>query len=327
MSIVFDARWAGPHGIGRFAGQVRKRLVGPVADVTGSHPVSARGLVESELLPHRFGGRGYTYFSPGYTPCLSWGGPHAFTVHDLIHLDVPAEASAVKTGYYDQVVRRAIRRPGTVLTVSRFSQRRIADWAGVDPDRITVVGNGVDASFSPDGARKQGPWPYLLHVGNTKPHKNLPRVLQALAGVPDIHLVCSSAPDTALIALARQLGCDDRLHFLSSIPEKDLPAFYRGATAVVIASLYEGFGLPALEGMACGVPVVASTTTALAEVVQGAGVGIDPDDVTSIRDGIEKAIGDDEVRTLLIEAGPKRAAEFSWDRVGTAVVDALGSTA
>lgn len=327
MSIVFDARWAGPHGIGRFAAEVRKRLRGPVADITGAHPVSARGLVESELLPHRFAGRGYTYFSPGYTPCLSWGGPHAFTVHDLIHLDVPAESSAIKTGYYDKVVKRAVRREGAVLTVSNFSRHRIAGWAGVDPEKLTVVGNGVDDSFTPDGPRMQGPWPYLLHVGNTKPHKNLTRVLQALKGVPDLHLVCSSAPDQDLINLARRLGCDDRLHFRSGIPEADLPAFYRGAEAVVIASLYEGFGLPALEGMASGVPVVASDTTAVAEVVGDAAVTVDPNDVDTIRAGIETAVADDAVRARLRVAGPQRATRFSWDRVGQSVVAALEAAA
>ena len=323
MSIVFDARWAGPHGIGRFACEIRKRLPGAVTDVTGAHPVSAHGLVESEVLPHRVGSPGDTYYSPGYTPCLSWRGPHAFTVHDLIHLHVPAESSWVKHAYYEQVVRRAVRGPGAVLTVSRFSRDRIADWAGIDAGKIIVVGNGVGPSFTAQGPRKVAPWPYLLHVGNTKPHKNLSRVVQALVEVPDIHLVCSSVPDTGLIELAQRLGCADRLHFLSGISEADLPSFYRGATAVVIASLYEGFGLPALEGMASGIPVIASATTALAEVVGRAAVTVDPTDVESIRTGLEIAIGDEAVRAELREAGPRRAREFSWDRVAQSVQDAI----
>ncbi|MGA4507740.1 glycosyltransferase family 4 protein [Propionibacteriaceae bacterium G1746] len=327
--LVFDTRWAGPHGIGRFAAEVRRRLPGQVVDVAGAHPVSLRGLAASEVLPHvtaRGRERGVTYFSPGFTPCLSWRGTHAFTVHDLIHLDVPAEQSRAKSDYYDQVVRRAVRREaGAVLTVSRFSRDRIAEWAGVPAERITVVGNGVDAAYAPHGRTAVPSWgPYVLHVGNHKPHKNLTRLVLAMSRVPDVTLALTGDPDDALLALAERQGSAGRLRFLGRVPEADLPAWYRGAAAVAIPSLYEGFGLPALEGMACGVPVVASGTTALAEVVANAGVAVVPDDVASITAGIEAALGDAGLRARLATAGPERAAQFSWDRVGAAVNSALG---
>lgn len=326
MTVLFDSRWSGPHGIGRFSQHVRDAMPHDTIDVHGSHPVSARGLVESELLPHKAGidESDGVYFSPGYTPCLSWRGRSAFTVHDLIHLDVAGERSAAKSAYYRSVVRTAVRRDDiTTLTVSEFSRNRIAEWADVDPGTITVVGNGVDPTFSPDGRAMTCDWPYLLHVGNCRPHKNLPRLLRALSRVPDVKLVCSSNRDIQSESFAARLGMSERLVFLEGIPEEDLAAWYRGAAAVVIPSLYEGFGLPALEAMACGSVVVASSTTALGEVVGDAGVLVNPDSTDSIVAGIERALGDSALIEQLRDAGPRRAGEYTWDKVGQRVRSAL----
>ena len=326
-AVLFDARWSGPHGIGRFSAEVRRRLGPGVIDLTGAHPVSARGLLEGEVKPHMLGlqERSTTFFSPGYTPCLTWRGLTAFTVHDLIHLDVPTEMSRTKDAYYTRVVRPAVRRADTVvLTVSEFSRQWIAEWAGVDPARIIPVGNGVDEAFSPHGRRVERVRPYFLSLGNTKPHKNLNRLLAAVADIADVELVLSGAPDQELVEQARALNLQDRLVFLSGIPEADLAAWVRGASAVAIPSLYEGFGLPALEGMASGVPVVASSGGALEEVVGNAGILVDPTDVDAIRDGLSRALTDDEVRTRLAVSGPRRAQAFRWDGVGRRVRDALG---
>lgn len=165
----------------------------------------------------------------------------------------------------------------------------------------------------------------MLHVGNTKPHKNLERLVRAVARLRDVTLICSSAPAEELVRLATNLGCADRLRFLDGIAEAELPAWYRGASAVVIPSLYEGFGLPALEGMASGVPVVASSTTALGELVGDAGVLVEPTDVDSITDGIDAALTDDALRLRLATASPTRAAEYRWDAVASAVTAAIGS--
>lgn len=325
--VFFDSRWSGPHGIGRFSAEVRSRMPsGLVTDLSGAHPVSPRGMLETEIKPHLATDRerDTTFFSPGYTPSLTWRGPMAFTVHDLIHLDVPGEASPFKAAYYAQVVRRAVRRPDAiVLTVSEFSRTRIAEWADVDPARIMSVGNGVNASFTPEGRRIERARPYVLNVGNIKPHKNLDSLLTAMASLPDVELVLSAAPDERLIERAHSLNMADRLVFLSGIPESDLPAWYRGASAVAIPSLYEGFGLPALEGMASGVPVVASSGGALAEVVGDAGVLVDPTDADSIHDGLERALTDGALRAHLASTGPLRAQAFQWDEVGRRVREAL----
>lgn len=324
QQILFDARWIGNHGIGRFAREVRQRLAGVYADIPGHHPVSLRGLIESETVPRAMYQPGAFYLQPGYTPCLSWKGRSAFTVHDLIHLDIREESSGMKAQYYELVVKRAIRSERiTTLTVSEFSRNRIAEWAGVPADRILVTHNGVAPSFTPAGPSKNIGRPYVLHVGNTKPHKNLSRLITALSDIPDILLVCSSRPDPHLLEHARTHRMADRLMFLSGIPEQDLPLWYRGAAVVAIPSLYEGFGLPALEGMACGTPVVASGRTALAEVINDAGVTINPEEVDSIRDGILTALNDTALRDLLVARGLSRARQFSWDEVAKNVNNAL----
>lgn len=326
MTVIYDRRWDGPHGIGRFSTEVRSRLDGDIRDLFGAHPVSPRGLLEIEALPHLRAPHDALLFSPGYCPSLTWPGRSVITVHDLIHLRVSGERSRGKTLYYEQVVRRALRRPRTLtLTVSEYSKRDIVEWGGVPEQRVVVVGNGVDSRFSPHGAAISRARPYVLHVGNTRPHKNLPALLRGMARLDvDVDLVCSAGSDDALQALADELGLTHRVFFLGGIVEAELPAWYRGAAAVAIVSHYEGFGLPALEGMASGVPVVAADTSALSEVVAGSGILVDPDDVESIADGLRRALGDDALRATLGRSGPARAATYSWDAVASRVRHELG---
>lgn len=322
INIIYDARWIGEHGIGRFAREVRSRLPANTLDLSGSDPVSPRGLLELEVqtrLARRPGRQ--VFFSPGYAPPVSWRGPLVFTVHDLIHLDVPAEASRFKTLYYSRVVRPAARRAQAVLTVSEYSRRRILEWSGLEPERVVVVGNGVDPAFSPEGPRHQPGYPYVLYVRNTKPHKNVPTLLEAFArlDVPGVRLVLSGNADEDTRHRALRLGILDRVVFAGRIPEEELPAYYRGAAVVTMPSLYEGFGLPALEGMASGVPVVVSNTTSLPEVVGEAGVQVNPTDPDSIAGGLHRALTDSALRAILRERGLARARALTWDQVASRV--------
>ena len=325
--MTFDTRWFGEHGIGRFAQEVRTRLTSPVSDFQGADPVSPRGLAELELLGTRSFLRPASLFlSPGYAPPIWWNGPLVFTVHDLIHLDVADESSRFKTLYYDRVVRPAVHRARRVLTVSEYSRHRLLEWSGVSPERAVVVGNGVDPAFSPHGPVHQPGFPYVLYVRNAKPHKNVPKLLEAFAQLqyPELRLMLSGKPDDDTRHLALRLGILDRVVFAGRIPEEELPAYYRGATVVTMPSLYEGFGLPALEGMASGVPVVVSKTTSLPEVVGEAGLLVDPASAESIAAGLEQALSDSELRARLKTLGLERAKQFNWDDVGVRVRAALG---
>ena len=316
--VLFDSRWIGLHGIGRFAAEVRNRLPAGTTDLHGIDPVSARGLVELELRALHASVSGRTIFlSPGYAPPLSWRGPLIFTVHDLIHVDVHEESSRFKTLYYNAVVRPAMSRAQRVLTVSEYSRQRLLEWGGVAPEQVVVVGNGVDAAFSPRGAVHQPGYPYILYVRNTKPHKNVVGLLQAFAlmDTPDIRLLLSGVADDETRHEALRLGILDRVMFAGRIPEAELPAYYRGAAVVTMPSLYEGFGLPALEGMACGVPVVVSDSTSLPEVVGNAGLLVDPRSAESIADGLVRALSDTQLRQQMRRRGLERAKLFNWDDV------------
>lgn len=322
--ITFDARWIGDHGIGRFAREVRSRIQLPVHDLTGGSPVTPREMVRTEALMWGKRRRSSLFFSPGYCPPFTWRGPIILTVHDLIHLHIPEERTRVNEAYYRQVVRPVLRRSPVVLTVSQFSQAEIAEWAGLDDDRVVVVGDGVDASFSPDGPTFDPGFPYVLCVGNTKPHKNLPRLLEAFTQLDaSLRLILTGRPDPHLLDQARHLGLGERVSFSGFLPAPDLVSYYRGARAVAVPSLYEGFGLAALEAMACGTPVVAANASALPEVVGSAGLLVDPYEVDAIRDGLERAVSEEDLRQRLRVDGPRQAAHFTWDAVSARVNEQL----
>lgn len=328
--VVYDGRWSGDHGIGRFAREIATRLPWELDVVRGAHPVSARGLVELPILARRHAARSAAthFMSPGFCPPLGWRGSFSFTIHDLIHLDVPEESSPVKTEYYKRVVLPHIHRAQSVYTVSEFSRGRIIEWSGVPDEKVVVAANGVDrTAFAPGPANRTGR-PYVLHVGNHKPHKNLPRLIRAFGSLrhDDLDLVLSGEPARDLVDVADAHGVGDRLRFAGHIPEGSLADWYRNALVVAIPSLYEGFGLPALEAMSTGVPVVASDRTGLPEVVGEAGILVDPADIESIADGLERGITGSREREVARRLGPRRAAGFSWEAAAQRIVDTTLTT-
>lgn len=329
MKIMMDSRWEGPHGIGRFARELRIRL-SPRSTLSGFpllHPLE--GLWLSWKVWRE---RPDVYFSPGFNPPLFSAVPLVFTVHDLIHLgETPGLALKAwfRRLYYQGVLRPAARRAKRVLTVSEYSRRQIVEWSGLPAERVVVVGNGVDAAFTPDGAHHQPGFPYLLYFWNGKPHKNAVRLLQAFSELGDqrVRLLISSAPDDELRHQALRLGVNDRVVFAGGIPEAELPAYYRGAQALVFPSVHEGFGLPALEAMACGTPVVTSNVTSLPEVVGEAAVLVDPYDPASIARGLEQVLNDQTLRARLRMTGLERARQFSWDATAARVQEVLAEAA
>lgn len=321
--IIYDSRWVGTHGIGRFAQEVRRRLPNNTVDLTGLNPVTLQGFLglEQELWKVSPFPRRQLFFSPGYAPPVSWYGSFVFTIHDLIHIDVVEEASKFKAFYYENIVKPAMFRAKKVLTVSEYSRQRLLEWSGVDSSQIVVVGNGVSSDFTPHGQKYQPGYPYILYIRNTKPHKNVIGLLKAFALLPDceVRLVLSGLADEDTRHEAMRLGIYDRVVFAGRIPEDDLPAYYRGAAVVTMPSLYEGFGLPALEGMACGVPVVVSNTTSLPEVVGTAGILIDPTSPEDLAFGLSRALTNSELRQQMIQRGLKQAGQFRWDHVAAKI--------
>jgi glycosyltransferase involved in cell wall biosynthesis len=159
-------------------------------------------------------------------------------------------------------------------------------------------------------------YPYLLYVGNKRQHKNLKRLIMAFskADVPDdLKLVFTGEATKELLELADNLEVSNRLEFVGFVEESDLPSLYRGAVALILVSLYEGFGIPIVESMACGTPVITSNVSAMPEVAGGAGYLVDPESIDEICCGIEQVVGSYSLRERLILKGLKRSQDFSWD--------------
>lgn len=325
MKIYCDSRWEGGHGIGRFAFEVSKRI--PYffhIDKSRFPPTHPIDLVTNSfwMLFHP----NSIQFTPGYNSPLICLDRFILTLHDLNHIDLDANSSALKRFYYSWVLRPACRRAARVLTVSEFSRQRIIEWAGVPPGQVVNVSNGVDATFNVNVTPWAPGYPYLLCVSNRKLHKNEQRLIKgfASAGIDQtIKLVLTGEPIPQLQNYIRDLGVDERVIFSGRISEHDLPGVYKGALATVFPSLYEGFGLPVIESMACGTPVITSNVTALPEVAGDAALLVDPLDESAIAHAIERIVSDQDLRHGLVIKGIRHANNFSWDSVAQRVSDVL----
>lgn len=322
-AILADSRWCGRHGIGRFASEVLLRM-GTYEAVPGGVPLlSPLDSVRVSFLLRRR--KPSVYFTPGFNPPLYAKCPVVFVIHDLIHLHFAAESTVPKRVYYEAVVKRAARQAAFVLTVSESSRAEIIEWAKIPAERVRVVGNGVSDSFSATGPRYAADKPYLLFVGNRKPHKNLPRILEAFAHsslVPEADLYVNGSEDPGTVRLIEELHIRPSVRFAGSVSDSELAALYRGALGLVTPSLYEGFGLPAIEAAACGCPVIAGNLGAQAEVMDGAALLVDPVRVDEISNAM-RALTDADVRARTVSRGLERASMFTWDKTGASVAAAL----
>lgn len=326
--IYADQRWVGPHGIGRFTAHVLPALDYRPIPLTSSPAAPLDSLFLSRALNEL--DRNDLFFSPGYNGPLFCRAPFVFTIHDLSHVYCPENTSWAIQLYYGTIMKRACHRAARILTVSEFTRKQIIDWSGVFSDKVSNVGCAVDSSYVPDGDSYGLPFQYLLTVSNRKRHKNEFRLVEAFARTnldPQIHLVFTGNPTTELVRHIEALRLRSRVDFVGPVPEAKLPSLYRGAQALIFPSLYEGFGLPILEAMGCGIPVVTSNTTALPEVAGDAALLVDPTSIEQIARATEQIVSDSSLRQHLRWKGLKRCAQFSWQRTAEKVRDLLTASA
>ena len=233
--------------------------------------------------------------------------PLVVTVHDLAVLRHPEAFNRWTRTYSRVLVPRVVRAARRVIAVSEFTKRELIEVLAIPEDRIRVIPNAVAEPFVASGGRAEGD--YVLAVGTLEPRKNLPRLVQAarLAGIE--------------LRIAGPQGWGDTdlsggsVRLLGFVEDDELARLYRGALCVAYTSLYEGFGIPVLEALACGAPVVTSAGTAMAEVADGAAVLVDPRAASAIADGIREAIARREELAVL---GPERARGFTWQAAAEA---------
>lgn len=317
--VCFDARWQGRHGIGRFATEVAGRI-----DYLSPRfgRISPTAPLDSLFITWRVVQPNYAlWFTPGFNVPLVHHQRYVFCVHDLIQIDVPGSGLA-RRAYFELLVKSACRTAAAVLTVSEFTRRRLLEWSGVHENQITNVGNGVSVTFNPLVRPLEPGFRYVLCVSNRRPHKNEARLVEAFVGSrieKSVKLVFTGPSTIELLDIADRAGQRNRIVFLGEVEEGALAALYRGAEFLAFPSLYEGFGLPVIEAMACGTAVLTSNISALPEIAGDAAILIDPFSEVEIRKGMEELFENRPLRALLAERGMRRAALYSWDAVAQKV--------
>ena len=273
----------------------------------------------------------YPYLRSAFlVPCR-----YLMTVHDVAEF-IYTRQSGWKQNLRWRMLRRTLRGAQRIMAVSRATQRDIENLFGIPSSRITVVENAIDERFVQSTRREEQRLvleryqvndPFLLYVGSARPQKNLPRLIEAFAylkgelrdhrtfGKLKLLIIgdeLSEHPDLRRTVVRTRMQEDVR--FLGFVPVEILRVFYQSAEVFVFPSLHEGFGLPPLEAMAQGTPVVTSNVSSLPEVVGDAAVLVPPENVFEIARGIERALLDEELRSELRQRGHRQIARFSWDR-------------
>jgi len=268
-------------------------------------------------------------------------GPYVVTIHDMASLLYDA-GTGMRRSWRSFVLRRGLQRARRIMAVSEATRRDVRDTLGIPEDRIRMVYNAPNPDFSrPPQAnrahileRYQIDYPFLLYAGNIRPQKNIPRLVEAFAVVRerlarhpvyrDLHLIIIGDETTRHPAVRRaviQSRVEKAVRFLGFVPFDALRIFFESAAVFVFPSLYEGFGLPPLEAMATGTPVVTSNVSSLPEVAGDAALLVNPENVFEIARAIEDVLLDEGLRGELITKGKCQAARYSWDRTAREVLE------
>src|ERR1700728_2138804 len=280
---------------------------------------------------------------PRFLPC-----PYVMTVHDLLdHMSRARQQTGFWETWHLQMTKRVLRGAARIFAVSNFTRTEIEKLFGIPSDRIEVAYNAIDERFLHGHAstaareliaqRYQVTYPFLLYAGRISPHKNVVRMIEAFSALKTELEKDGAYPDLKLIIIGDDLsgnpdlrrtvvrsGVQNDVRFLGFIPIDVLRIFYDEAKIVVFPSLYEGFGLPPLEAMAHGTPVVTSNVSSLPEVVGNAAVLVNPENVFEIMRALHRVLMDQALRDRMKERGYQQAAKFSWEMWVRRILGAYG---
>jgi glycosyltransferase involved in cell wall biosynthesis len=339
VPIFINTRFqtAGCSGVQRYSVELLQRIGSRLTRVAPRRPLQGvKGHVwEQTVLPTRVCDG--VLWSPANSGPLAVR-KQVLTVHDVASLDRPEWYSATFAAWYRWMTPKLVRRVRRVITPSEFSKKRLLALTAITESNVVVIPAGVDGRFCRRSAHEVErvrqalniPSPhYLLSVGTLEPRKNLGRLLAAwgssVLDLPQkLWLVIAGIKGSGRVFSCPEVGrIPPRVHFTSFVPDSDLPALYTGALALAYVSLYEGFGLPALEAMACGTVPVVANNTALPEVVGAAGLTVNPFDTGAIAAAIRHVVNEPGLRQELEGRAIRRSREFSWERIADLTWDVL----
>jgi glycosyltransferase involved in cell wall biosynthesis len=268
--------------------------------------------------------------SPHYTMPLRHSARSVVTFHDLTFLLYPELHQVAKRIFFPAIMRWSARHARRIITVSESTRRDLIRMLGVPPDRVTTVLSAADSDYRPapgaevaDVCARYGlrPGEYLLYVGVLEPRKGVDRLVEAFSRVTPaaggLTLVIAGKRGwmyDRIFAQVAALGLQEQVRFPGYVPRADLPALYSGARAFVYPSRYEGFGLPVLEAMSCGTPVITTNVSSMPEVAGDGALLVDPDDVHGLAAALARVVHNARLREELSCRGQARAASFSWER-------------
>jgi glycosyltransferase involved in cell wall biosynthesis len=314
QKILIDSRWAGNTGIGRLYSEVMRFAPQDLNLEFVPQKMGLGNILSPLMLGEEIKKSGSNlFYSPSFMPPAFTKAPFVFTIHDLMHLFYYSRFHKI---YYEQVIGRLAKKAKRIITVSQFSKTQLVDLLAIPEELVQVIYNGVDEHFLKNQEEFKSERPYFLYVGNRRMNKNLPAMLKAfaLAKIPfEFMFFLSGDSDPILELLIQELGIQKRVRFLGFIEEDELPKLYKGAHATLFVSLMEGFGLPVLESMASGTPVLTSSTSSLPEISGDAALCVDPTDISAIQTGIEVLVNNQSLYIQYVISGLERSKKFRWE--------------
>jgi glycosyltransferase involved in cell wall biosynthesis len=265
--------------------------------------------------------------------------PTIVTIHDLIHLIFPEHYGLKHKIYFRLILKSILSRTQKIIAVSKSTKRDLINWYGIENQKIVVIYHGVSNQFRPiddprqiDIFKRQHSLPerFILYIGNRKRHKNLKGLFRAFANFKKFdkdqyYLVISGEQDHETEKLAGESGVKDWLVYTGKVLENELPLLYNSASLFVFLSLYEGFGLPPLEAMACGVPVIASNVSSLPEVVGEGGILVNPMETEQVGRLMQNVLTNSSLAEELKIKGLRQAANFTWEKCAMQTLEAYST--